>query len=438
LWPPSQTTRQVLVDRIVKNLTTPSILSRKYGLLSKEEAEEDAKQIESAAFSAANQHFEKEPDSDGASTVQVYARESSKLMVEVVKRGPRPKEDRDIIPDLLSDHESVFDISGGRRAFIDAEEAKELLKPLKEPENKYTKICFSNRSFGLPAAHVAASILSNLKNQLTEVDLSDFVSRRPEPEAIEVMRMFSSALEGCDLSYLNLSNNTLGERGIRAFGDLLRSQENLVELYLMNAGGVALAEALATCTLLKKLDLRDNVFGTEAGIALSRGLSGHANLIEIHLGHLNLEDEAAIAILNALETCPSSIEALEMAGNAITSEAAPAIAACITSKKDSLTKLNLSENELKDAGAVAIGRAVAVEEEFGRLMMVDLSSNGIGSGGARILAKAVAGKPVFRLLNINGNFISNKGIEDVREIFQNSPRMLGPLDANNPDGEDDD
>ncbi|KAJ9543216.1 hypothetical protein OSB04_022923 [Centaurea solstitialis] len=498
LWPPSQTTRQVLVDRIVKNLTTPSILSRKYGLLTKEEAEEDAKQIESAAFSAANQHFEKQPDTDGSSTVQVYAKESSKLMVEAVKRGPRPKDDREMIPDLLPDHEFVFDISSGRGAFIEAEEAKELLKPLKEPGNKYTKICFSNRSFGLPAAHVATAVLSGLKNQLTEVDLSDFVYRRPEPEAVEVMRMFAAALEGCELVYLNLSNNSLGERGVRAFGDLLKSQENLVELYLMNAGiseeaakalrellpslkklkvlhfhnnvigdggaiaiseivkaspsledfrcslarigsvgGTALSEALATCTLLKKLDIRDNKFGNEAGIALSRTLSNLANLTELHLGHLNLHDEATIAIADALKTSSSPIEALEIAGNAITSAATPPIAACIAAKQDSLTKLNLSENELRDSGAEVIGRAVE-EAEFGRLMMVDVSSNKVGGDGARALAKAVAGKPGFRLLNINGNSISNKGIEEVREILKNSPRILGPLDANDPNGEDGD
>ncbi|KAJ0610321.1 putative leucine-rich repeat domain superfamily [Helianthus annuus] len=127
----------------------------------------------------------------------------------------------------------VFDISGGRHAFIEAEEAKELLKPLKEPGNKFTKNCFSNRSFGLPAAHVAVSVLSGVKDQLTEVDLSDIVSRRPKPEAVEIMRMFSLALEGSKLSYLNLSNNGFSEKGVRAFGDLLRSQSNLVELYLI-------------------------------------------------------------------------------------------------------------------------------------------------------------------------------------------------------------
>ncbi|XP_020971102.1 RAN GTPase-activating protein 1-like [Arachis ipaensis] len=187
LWPPSQGTRLMLAERMTKNLTTPSIFSRKYGLLSKEEAEEDAKQIEEIAFTTTTQHFEKEPDGDGSSAVQIYAKESKPSLTQ---------------------------------------EAAELLEPLRAPSS-YTKICFSNRSFGLEAAQVAESILLSIKDQLKEVDWSDFVGGRPEAEALEVMTIFSCALEGCVLRYLNLSNNATGEKGVRAFQSLLKPQNNL-------------------------------------------------------------------------------------------------------------------------------------------------------------------------------------------------------------------
>lgn len=498
LWPPSHGTRLVLVQRIVKNLTTPSILSRKYGILSKEEAEEEAKQIESTAFATANQHFEKEPDGDGGSAVQTYAKESSKLMVEAVKRGPKPKTDQE--PEPISDsitphHEIFFDISGGKRAFIESDEARELLKPLSEPGNKYTKICFSNRSFGLDAARIAGPILSSLKEQLTEVDLSDFIAGRPEAEALEVMSLFSESLEGSNLRYLNLSNNALGEKGVRAFEKLLASQSNLEELYLMNdgiseeaakavcelipstnklkilhfhnnmtgdegaiaisglvrespiledfrcsstrvdsEGGVELAEALGTCPNLKKIDLRDNMFGIEAGIALSKSIPVFANLTEVYFSYLNLEDEGALALVNALKDSDSPLEVLEMAGNDITSESASALAALITAKKTSLVKLVLSENELKDEGAIVIGNCL--KEEFGGLTDVDLSTNGIRTVGARVLSQAVVSKPGFKLLNINGNFLSDEGVDNVKEIFKNCPSVLGPLDENDPEGEE--
>ncbi|KAE8696955.1 RAN GTPase-activating protein 1 [Hibiscus syriacus] len=492
LWPPSHSTRVMLVERMTKNLTTPSIFSRKYGLLSIEEAEKDAKKIEELAFDVADQHYKKEPDGDGSSAVQVYAKESSRMMLEVIKRGPTGKDEE--VADKIDVHENVFDISGSRRAFIDAEEAEDILKPLREPGNSYTKICFSNRSFGMDAAKVAAPILSSIKSQLTEVDLSDFVAGRPESEALEVMNLFSSALEGSQLRYLNLSNNALGEKGVRAFEALLKSQNNLEELYLMNDGiseeaaravselipsteklkvlqfhnnmtgdegaiaiseivklspvledfrcsstrvgsdgGVALAEALKTCTHLKKLDLRDNMFGVEAGVALSKALPLFADLTEIYLSYLNLEDDGAEALANVLKESAPSLEVLDMAGNDITAKGAASIAVCIASKKF-LTKINLAENELKDEGAILIGEALG--EGHSRLNEVDMSTNAIRRAGARLLTQAVVKIPGFKLLNINGNFISDEGIDEVKEMFKSSPDMLGPLDENDPEGED--
>ena len=37
------------------------------------------------------------------------------------------------------------------------------------------------------------------------------------------MAIFSSILQGCVLRTLNLSDNALGEKGVRAFGSLLKS-----------------------------------------------------------------------------------------------------------------------------------------------------------------------------------------------------------------------
>ncbi|XP_045787479.1 RAN GTPase-activating protein 2 [Trifolium pratense] len=497
LWPPSQNTRQTLVEKLTNNLTTKSIFTQKYETLDKEEAAKSAKKIEDTAFATANLHYENEPDGDGGSAVQLYAKECSKLLLEVLKRGPGKNSDKEAVisDDDAVPRDSVFDISKGKRAFIEAEEAHELLSPLKEPGNSFTKICFSNRSFGEGAAKVAEPILISLKDQLKEVDLSDFVAGRKEAEALDVMRIFSAALEGTVLKYLNLSDNALGEKGVRAFGTLLKSQSCLEELYLMNdgisedaaqavsefipsteklkvlhfhnnmtgdegalaiaevvkrspsledfrcsstrigdEGGVALSDALGNCTHLRKLDLRDNMLGVEGGISLSKALAKHAELREIYLGYLNLEDEGAIAIANTLKESAPHLEVLEMSGNEITVDAAPAIVDCLATKQF-LTKLNLSENELKDEGAIQISKAL---EGLNQLKEIDLSSNKISGDGARQLALTVVQKADFKLLNVNGNFISDEDIEELIVIFKDSPDMLGPLDENDPDGEDGD
>ncbi|XP_022138183.1 RAN GTPase-activating protein 2 [Momordica charantia] len=496
LWPPSENTRKMLVDRMTNNLTSKSFFTQKYGTLSQEEATDESKRIEDIAFVTANQNYEKQPDGDGGAAVQLYAKECSRLLLEVLKRGPRVEEDKEVGSDVISaPRETCFDISKGRRDFIDAEEAEELLKPLKELGNSYTKICFSNRSFGLEAACVTEPILASLKDQLKEVDLSDFIAGRPESEALEVMKIFSDALEGSILRSLNLSNNALGEKGVRAFGSLLKSQTCLEELYLMNdgiskeaaqavselipsteklrvlqfhnnmtgdegalaiaevvkrsplledfrcsstridsEGGVALSIALEMCTRLKKLDLRDNMFGVEGGVALSKALSYHADLKELYLSYLNLEDEGAIAIANVLKETAPALEVLEMAGNDITAEAASVLAACIAQKLH-LTSLNLSENELKDEGTIQISKSL---EGHSNLKEVDMSTNLIRRAGARVLAQTLVQKPGFVLLNINGNFISDEGIDEVNDIFKKCPNLLGPLDENDPEGGDGD
>ncbi|KAG2300110.1 hypothetical protein Bca4012_011719 [Brassica carinata] len=487
LWPPSLPTRQSLIDRMTNNLSSKTIFTDKFGALTKDQATENAKRIEDVAFSAANLHYEREPDGDGGSAVQLYARECSKLILEVLKKGPKAAASP-------PPRETVFDISRGKRAFIEAEEAEELLKPLKEAGNGYTKICFSNRSFGLGAARVAEPILASLRDQLKVVDLSDFVAGRPEVEALEVMNIFSDALRGSVLSSLNLSDNALGEKGVRAFGTLLKSLSSLEELYLMNdgiseeaaravselipsteklrvlhfhnnmtgdegavaisevvkrsplvvdfrcsstrvgsGGGVALSEALEGCARMEKLDLRDNMFGPEGGVSLSKTLSSFSHLTEVYLSYLNLEDEGAKAIANALKESASPIEVLEMAGNDITVEAASAIAACVAVKQE-LNKLNLSENELKDEGCVQIAKSL--EDDHLKLQYIDMSSNYIRRAGARALAQVVIKKEGFKLLNIDGNIISEEGVEEVKEMLKKTPEVLGSLDENDPDGEE--
>ncbi|XP_013721867.1 RAN GTPase-activating protein 2-like [Brassica napus] len=183
------------------------------------------------------------------------------------------------------------------------------------------KICFSNRSFGLGAARVAEPILASLKHQL-------------KVEALDVMNLFSNALQGNVLSSLNLSDNALGEKGVRAFGTLLKSLSSLEELYLMNDG--------------------------------------------------------------------------------ISKEAAQAVSELIPSTE----KLRL-----RDEGCIQIEKSV--EEDHSKLQYIDMSNNYIRRDGAVALAGVVMKKEAFKLLNIDGNIISEEGVEEVKEMFKKKQSCLG-------------
>jgi Ran GTPase-activating protein 1 len=53
------------------------------------------------------------------------------------------------------------------------------------------------------------------------------------------------------------------------------------------------------------------------------------------------------------------------------------------------------------------------------------------------LARVVVQKPEFKFLNIDGNFISDEGIDEVKEMFEKFPDRLGSFDENDPEGGDD-
>lgn len=526
LWPPSENTRATLVERMSSNLCSVSFASDRYVPLRPEEASEQAKRIEAEAFLFAEKEAGDHNGGSDSIIVQMYAKRASLLMLEAIKakRVLKPDESEvveapaevDVQPhangvshsdkasgtdDILDGpvevvplEHTVFNAAEGVRSFVCGQEAVNVLKPLTVPGNRYSSICFSNLSFDQPAAQIAADILTAMKDKLVNVNLADIVAGRPEADALAVMTIFSDALQGSDLKSLNVSDNALGEKGVRAFSSLLKSQRSLEEVYFMNngisedaakaicelipefknlkvvhfhnnmtgdagaqalsplvngavlledfkfsstrvgiEGAIALVEALRSGKSLTKLDLRDNMFGPEGGIALSKTLRGHGDLKEAYLNDLGLEDEGVVALSDALTTSAPNLQVLELGGNEITSKSAQSLAKCISSKK-ALLRLNLAENELMDRGAVLISDAV--QEGSTTLRDLDLSTNSLTRIGAVAAARAVANKPEFKLLNLDGNQISESGIEALREELAkglSGVEVLGSLDENDED-----
>lgn len=122
----------------------------------------------------------------------------------------------------------IFRISTGHKDFLEDDKEHELQSPLTKDGNSYAKICSSNKNFGVDATLVTEMILKSLSKQLLQVDLLDFNAGRPD--VFEVTRIFSSALENCDITYLNLSNNAMNEKGVRVCKTLFKSLNNLEEL----------------------------------------------------------------------------------------------------------------------------------------------------------------------------------------------------------------
>ncbi|KAL9446247.1 hypothetical protein AB3S75_014004 [Citrus x aurantiifolia] len=83
IWPPAQRTRDAVIARLIETLTTPSVLSKRYGAMPTDEADFTARFIENDAFSVADAAASAEDD--GIEVLQVYSKEISKRMLEAVK-----------------------------------------------------------------------------------------------------------------------------------------------------------------------------------------------------------------------------------------------------------------------------------------------------------------------------------------------------------------
>ncbi|KZV56199.1 WPP domain protein 2 [Dorcoceras hygrometricum] len=83
IWPPTERTRDAVRNRLVETLSSTSILSKRYGTLSREEAVDVAKRIEEEAFESVGATAS--TDDDGIEILQVYSKEISKRMLETVK-----------------------------------------------------------------------------------------------------------------------------------------------------------------------------------------------------------------------------------------------------------------------------------------------------------------------------------------------------------------
>ncbi|XP_014500154.1 MFP1 attachment factor 1 [Vigna radiata var. radiata] len=83
IWPPTQRTRDAVINRLIETLSSPSVLSKRYGTMPPEEASAAAHQIENEAFAVAG--GSSTSDSDGIEILQVYSKEISKRMLDTVK-----------------------------------------------------------------------------------------------------------------------------------------------------------------------------------------------------------------------------------------------------------------------------------------------------------------------------------------------------------------
>mmetsp|Transcript_23968 Transcript_23968/g.32975 ORF Transcript_23968/g.32975 Transcript_23968/m.32975 type:complete len:514 (+) Transcript_23968:43-1584(+) len=391
---------------------------------------------------------------------------------------------------------SIFDITNPKeREVLTKERAGEVLAPVLAPGASFSEVTLSTKSFGADSSEVAAAALENISATLHHANLSDIIAGRPEAEALIALKKVCSGLANAKLKHLDLSDNALGEKGVRAVGDILKSQNGLESLAFMNdgisaeaaaaiaellpnplnlkklhffnnmsgdpgaghiasvlaraphmedfrmgstrvmqAGGLHLAKAIHQGTKLVKLDLKDNSLGPVGGKAFALVLQKHPNLRHLNFSETALCNSGAAALVEGLAVGCPNLEVLELGCNEITSSGVARIAVALA-KMPALKTLIISENEIGEKGAIMLANAFTGSTT---LETLDVRECQIGRLGAISLAKCTSSKSSFRLLEMDSNMIPEDALDEIKQIFEGAKcglKGLGSLEENDEEGE---
>mmetsp|Transcript_57628 Transcript_57628/g.182535 ORF Transcript_57628/g.182535 Transcript_57628/m.182535 type:complete len:511 (+) Transcript_57628:124-1656(+) len=488
-WSLSDEQRADMARRIMENITGMAFFNGQ--VISEAGARAAAKNIESRGYYvagiAASTTTGSRPHIEG---VRGYARACGGLVLEAV-RGAGATDSAAAGASSTTE----FDLFGNNREFLQGERAEEVLAPLLKEGAAFTKIRLSTKSFGREAAEVTTRALHNIRGTLKDADFSDIIAGRPEDEALDTLRIIAKALSVCKLRSFDFSDNALGEKGVRAVGEAMTSQPQIEEVAFRNDGisvhaaraldelmpsvqalrkfhffnnmsgdegaealanilsrapnmedfrmvstrvavdgGIALAKGLAATRKLRRLDLSDNMLG-ESGEAIGQMLAAQGELLYLNLGDTGLMDEGVAAVLNGVAASGAKLEVLEMGSNEITAEGAQGVAMFLA-QQPKLTKLNLRENELGDRGVLMILKGLAHSKA--PIQHLDLSENQLRRVGALAVASYAAGLGSIDHVGLNGNALSEDGVEEVAAALAGKEGVLSEMDDNDEDNAEED
>ena len=182
---------------------------------------------------------------------------------------------------------------------------------------------------------------------------------------------------------------------------LFRRQTQTLDLRsnaIDNSGAAHLAEALVASAGLRSLDLQRNAIQCQGAIALAAALQLHScGLLELSLRFNELGDAGAGALGKALGS-NGVLRSLNLGGNLIGPEGVVQLVEGLRHNA-SLVCLNLRSNRAGDAGAVAVAQMLC---DNGTLRELYLGCNGIEEAGALALAHSWRANTALEKVDVQG------------------------------------
>jgi Ran GTPase-activating protein 1 len=324
----------------------------------------------------------------------------------------------------------------GKREIVDAARCGTLLATARQGGRvDFTSVSLANKSYTAAGAAALAAVLRGFA--ATEVaDLADIIAGRMEAEALVVLQTLCDALGHLDLREVDLSDNALGEKGVRCCEAILRDKRCLEALWFNNNGISAECAAViveivtSTCpTKLKLFHFHNNMSGpagaaslativrcspelrdlrfsgtrclTAGSLAMAEGVAalvaqqvgagpGHGLFVSLDLADNCFGEEGSALLARAIGAGQPALRVLVLRDAGLGNGGAAAVCDALAGTAQGLATLELSGNEITEGGMGAVAACAAAKAQ---LVTLGLEENEMGSAGACVLAAALASAP---------------------------------------------
>ncbi|KAL4125419.1 hypothetical protein PRIC2_009004 [Phytophthora ramorum] len=336
----------------------------------------------------------------------------------------------------------------GERELVTETRAHELVHSYADVEAQppaFTHVTLRNKSYTLEAARVIAALFSRLEArgafaQLTSVDFADMIAGRPEDEALQVLATLCDALGGIKtLTRIDLSDNALGEKGVRACFGLLQRQEKLRHVFFCNNGisaaaagviadEVLLFRGLDAPTKLETFHFYNNMSGDGGAVALAKLLPLSPALKDLRFSATRAQRDGSLAFATALASL-KKLEKLDLSDNTFKAQGGQAIARAVKSMPY-LVEINLRDAAIEDDGVVAIANALHESSAAAGLTALDVSGNDLTAESMPALAQILRVTGALRVLQVEENEIGSKGAKTLAKALEIGSPALEKVVAN--------
>jgi Ran GTPase-activating protein 1 len=252
--------------------------------------------------------------------------------------------------------------AGGNRLIpLDAGEARIILdrwdiERVANEGKTLVEVDLSCRTYRMDGASLIAQYLSpDLVKDVKIARLDDLIASVHESTALEILQTLCDCFRECNLTFVDLSDNALGNKGLTACDSVLGQQSMLEELYFSD-NGIAkesmevLARQLNGNQHLRVLHFFNNNVGEEGSIRFAEILRSCKNLEDIRYADVRAGIDGSLAIAQALdENTALVLKKLDLGCSSFEGTGLDHLNA-VLGRSNELTKLNLEDCGLQPEG----------------------------------------------------------------------------------------